>query len=90
MSVSTPKKEDGPDNGLGALSIRDVVESALEQEDIMPVVSENAQITLMNQDQRGSTEHPSLRKLLCLLRASQDCRTLVKLGLCYTSSQDNI
>lgn len=36
--MNTPRSGEGHD-GLGALSIREVVESALEQEDIMPVVS---------------------------------------------------
>jgi hypothetical protein len=40
MSAITPRKSGASEDGLGALSIRDVVESALEQEDIMPVVSE--------------------------------------------------
>ncbi|BDA50846.1 Exocyst complex component 6B [Coccomyxa sp. Obi] len=37
MMTNTPRSGEGHD-GLGALSIREVVESALEQEDIMPVV----------------------------------------------------
>ena len=36
--INTPRSGEGHD-GLGPLSIREVVESALEQEDIMPVVS---------------------------------------------------
>ena len=37
--MGSPRDDDTPEDGLGALSIREVVESALEQEDIMPVVS---------------------------------------------------
>ena len=36
--MGTPKLLRGADDGLGSLSVREVVESALEQEDIMPVV----------------------------------------------------
>jgi len=37
--MGTPKLLRGADDGLGSLSVREVVESALEQEDIMPVVN---------------------------------------------------
>ena len=37
--METPKALKSADDGLGSLSIREVVESALEQEDIMPVVN---------------------------------------------------
>ena len=36
--MEAPKLLRDADDGLGSLSIREVVESALEQEDIMPVV----------------------------------------------------
>ena len=36
--METPKLLKSGDDGLGSLSLREVVESALEQEDIMPVV----------------------------------------------------
>lgn len=39
LILGTSRDDDSPEDGLGALSIREVVESALEQEDIMPVVS---------------------------------------------------
>lgn len=37
--MGTPRNNDAHEDGLGPLSIREVVESALEQEDIMPAVS---------------------------------------------------
>lgn len=36
--MGSSRKDDAFEDGLGALSIRELVESALEQEDIMPVV----------------------------------------------------
>lgn len=39
LILGTSRDDESPEDGLGALSIREVVESALEQEDIMPVVS---------------------------------------------------
>ena len=36
--MGTPKLLRGADDGLGSLSVREIVESALEQEDIIPVV----------------------------------------------------
>lgn len=38
MTMETPEHLKAGDDGLGSLSIREIVESSLEQEDIMPVV----------------------------------------------------
>ena len=63
--MGTPKLLRGADDGLGSLSVREVVESALEQEDIMPVVNIHFQDSADNvipcMFLRVRARHPTLK-----------------------------